>query len=188
MKCYSLLLWFVAFSCCCCFRQLVSAAHVYMEFNGQHYEYNTDERGSAHHQLSPNYEQLPQQQIWPYTVARNLGAGNSRRHQWGWTPPAQQVISAAPQSALIAAPIAASHAAPIATPTSASGQPSYNINLNTPQMTHTQHTDAAGHVLGKYSYYDDAGYHELSYKAGAGIGFVVMGGNLAKPTQHLQYE
>lgn len=65
-------------------------------------------------------------------------------------------------------------------------QPRYNINLRTSQMTHTQHTDAAGHVHGRYSYYDEAGYHELSYKAGAGIGFVVMGGNLAKPTQQSQ--
>ncbi|KAH8366061.1 hypothetical protein KR093_008825 [Drosophila rubida] len=163
-----MLLWCLSAAGCCCL-QLVSAAHVYMEFNGQHYEYNTDGRASAH-QLSPNYQQLDSQQHWPYTVG-NPGAGNARRHQWGWTPP-ESVISAS------AAPTAAATSRP----------PSYNINLNTPLMTHTQHTDAAGHVLGKYSYYDAAGYHELSYKAGAGIGFVVMGGNLAKPTQQLQYE
>lgn len=58
----------------------------------------------------------------------------------------------------------------------------YNINLQIPQLKHTQHTDAAGHVHGKHSYCDEA---ELSYKAGAGIGFVVRGGNLAKPTQQL---
>ncbi|KAH8302108.1 hypothetical protein KR044_002789 [Drosophila immigrans] len=161
MRSYLLLLWCAA---CCSWLQLVSAAHVYMEFNGQHYEYNTDSRANPH-QLSPNYEQP---QHWPYRVSGNLEAGNSRRHQWGWTPPqSQPAISAAPAAV--------------------GSQPSYNINLNTPQMTHTQHTDAAGHVLGKYSYYDDAGYHELSYKAGAGIGFVVMGGNLAKPTHQLQY-
>lgn len=49
----------------------------------------------------------------------------------------------------------------------------------------TDNSLIAGHVHGKYSYYDEAGYHELSYKAGAGIGFVVRGGNLAKPTQQL---
>lgn len=70
-------------------------------------------------------------------------------------------------------------------PQAAASRPRYNINLQTAQMTHTQHTDAAGHVHGKYSYYDEAGYHELSYKAAAGIGFVVRGGNLAKPTQQL---
>jgi len=151
----------LCFGCCL---HLVSAARVYMEFNGHRYEYNTD--GLADSQaLSPNYERL-ESQHWPYTTTGNVSPriSNSYTQQWGWTQP-QQVPSSAP-------------------PTSVH-QPSYNINLNTPQMTHTQHTDAAGHVLGKYSYYDNAGYHELSYKAGAGIGFVVMGGNLAKPTQSL---
>lgn len=74
---------------------------------------------------------------------------------------------------------------PQAAAAASASRPSYNINLQTPQLKHTQHTDAAGHVHGKYSYYDEAGYHELSYKAGAGIGFVVRGGNLAKPTQQL---
>ncbi|ALC43642.1 CG13022 [Drosophila busckii] len=73
--------------------------------------------------------------------------------------------------------------APLATPTSASKP---TIDFSTAQMSHTQHTDDQGIVFGKYSYYDAAGYHELSYKAGAGIGFVVMGGNLAKPSAQTQ--
>ncbi|XP_034133275.1 uncharacterized protein LOC117586986 isoform X2 [Drosophila guanche] len=65
---------------------------------------------------------------------------------------------------------------------SATPRTAASFDFSTHQMSHAQHTDESGTVLGKYSYYDEAGYHELSYKAGAGIGFVVMGGNLAKAT------
>lgn len=152
----------------CCWPCLVQGAQVYMELNGQSYAYNTDDAVQTN-DLSPNYEiphyhqqqqqhqKLQQSQHWPYASAQSL----SRNAKWGWLQPA---------------------AAPPPAPPPAPRQPQ-NIDFSTQHMSHSQHTDDSGIVLGKYSYYDDAGYHELSYKAGPGIGFVVMGGNLAKPTE-----
>ncbi|EDW18488.1 uncharacterized protein LOC6582309 [Drosophila mojavensis] len=149
---------------------LVQGAQVYIELNGQSYAYNTDVAVQTN-DLSPNYEipaayqqqqqqhQRQQSQQWPYASTQSL----SRNAKWGWLQP-----DAAPP--------------PTPTPSPAPRQPQ-NFDFSTQHMSHSQHTDDSGIVLGKYSYYDDAGYHELSYKAGPGIGFVVMGGNLAKPTE-----
>ncbi|TDG52560.1 hypothetical protein AWZ03_000793 [Drosophila navojoa] len=152
---------------------LVQGAQVYMELNGQSYSYNTDVAVQTN-DLSPNYEipaayqqqqqqqhQRQQSQQWPYASTQSL----SRNAKWGWLQPA-----------------AAPPPPPAPTPPPAPRQPQ-NFDFSTQHMSHSQHTDDSGIVLGKYSYYDDAGYHELSYKAGPGIGFVVMGGNLAKPTE-----
>ncbi|XP_064544724.1 uncharacterized protein LOC135432825 [Drosophila montana] len=151
--------------CCLCAAQ---SAQVYMEFNGQKYAYNTDAAVRVS-DLSPNYE-LPGQQSPPRS--HQLAASNFRNRishsnqPWGWVQP-QRGPPAPP---------------PPAPPPAPQHQP-LGIDFSTQHMSHTQHTDDSGIVLGKYSYCDDAGYHELSYKAGAGIGFVVMGGNLAKPTE-----
>ncbi|EDW69595.1 uncharacterized protein [Drosophila virilis] len=140
--------------CLSCLLCAAQGAQVYMEFNGQKYAYNTDAAVRVN-DLSPNYE-LPGQQSkhWPYARVHQLPISN---RQWDWVQP--QHGPHQPQ------------------------QQPRGIDFSTQHMSHTQHTDDSGIVLGKYSYYDAAGYHELSYKAGAGIGFVVMGGNLAKPTE-----
>lgn len=57
---------------------------------------------------------------------------------------------------------------------------SYTYNA-ADQSTHTETSDQSGNVEGHYSYYDEAGYHELSYKANDNTGFVVLGGNLLQP-------
>ncbi|XP_001984218.2 uncharacterized protein LOC6556581 [Drosophila grimshawi] len=142
----------------CCLLWLVQGAQVYMEFNGVKYSYNTDRTVQQTNDLSPNYEL--QSHDW-------LGSSTSRNRdsfidQWGWTHPEPRPVTEAP-------------------PPPPPQQPLI-IDFSTQHMSHTQHSDDSGIVLGKYSYYDAAGYHELSYKAGDGIGFVVMGGNLVRPT------
>ncbi|XP_030570167.1 uncharacterized protein LOC115769488 [Drosophila novamexicana] len=144
--------------CLSCLLCVAQGAQVYMEFNGQKYAYNTDAAVRVN-DLSPNYE-LPGQQSkhWPYARVHQLPASASR-NRIAHSNRQWDWDQPAPQ------------------------QQPRGIDFSTQHMSHTQHTDDSGIVLGKYSYYDAAGYHELSYKAGAGIGFVVMGGNLAKPTE-----
>uniref|UniRef100_A0A1B0B972 Cuticle protein 6 n=1 Tax=Glossina palpalis gambiensis TaxID=67801 RepID=A0A1B0B972_9MUSC len=56
----------------------------------------------------------------------------------------------------------------------------YSFAYRGEQSSHSESSDNLGNVVGSYSYRDDAGYHDLSYKAGDNIGFVVLGGNLLK--------
>uniref|UniRef100_A0A1B0AEU8 Uncharacterized protein n=1 Tax=Glossina pallidipes TaxID=7398 RepID=A0A1B0AEU8_GLOPL len=56
----------------------------------------------------------------------------------------------------------------------------YSFTYRGEQSSHSESSDNLGNVVGSYSYHDDAGYHDLSYKAGDNIGFVVLGGNLLK--------
>ncbi|BFF99310.1 uncharacterized protein DMAD_07244 [Drosophila madeirensis] len=164
MKCPLLLphLCLLALSC-------VQGARVYMQFNGNGYAYNTDgdRAGRSHGQAAGPGNSLeifgPQQPRSPTAgntqpTADSLATASlSRGYQIGSSLSPSPSLSATPRTG-----------------------PSFDFSTH--QMSHAQHTDEAGNVLGKYSYYDEAGYHELSYKAGAGIGFVVMGGNLAKAT------
>ncbi|XP_065360349.1 uncharacterized protein LOC135954198 [Calliphora vicina] len=55
----------------------------------------------------------------------------------------------------------------------------YSFNYNADQSARSETSDPAGNVVGSYSYYDEAGYHDISYKANDDTGFVVLGGNLA---------
>ena len=55
----------------------------------------------------------------------------------------------------------------------------YSFNYNADQSARSETSDPAGNVIGSYSYYDEAGYHDISYKANDDTGFVVLGGNLA---------
>lgn len=59
----------------------------------------------------------------------------------------------------------------------------YSFNYNADQSARSETSDPAGNVIGSYSYYDEAGYHDISYKANDDTGFVVLGGNLAKSQQ-----
>ncbi|KAI8120230.1 hypothetical protein FF38_05095 [Lucilia cuprina] len=67
----------------------------------------------------------------------------------------------------------------------------YSFNYNADQSARSETSDPAGNVVGSYSYYDEAGYHDISYKANDDTGFVVLGGNLAHnqlsgPSSHHQ--
>ncbi|XP_016985185.1 uncharacterized protein LOC108048805 [Drosophila rhopaloa] len=145
----------------------VQGAQVYMHFNGLGYSYNTDGDRLDRSVVSPSLEsfnpshfvhqalstrQNPLPRI-SYNTQDNLGTSSLSRGYYTALPNQHKPV-----------------------------QSHQNFDFTTDQMSHAQHTDESGNVLGKYSYYDEAGYHELSYKAGAGIGFVVMGGNLAKAT------
>ncbi|XP_017059820.1 uncharacterized protein LOC108100426 [Drosophila ficusphila] len=171
-----LLAWFGLLVVSC-----VQGAQVYMHFNGQGYSYNTDNDREDRSVDSFNYGTSSLDSFQPlefvqqalrtrhnplprisYNQQDNLGA-SSFRSGYEVAPPVVQ----------------------------RSQQSHQNFDFSTDQMSHSQHTDESGNVLGKYSYFDEAGYHEMSYKAGAGIGFVVMGGNLAKATHsepHSQFE
>ncbi|XP_016964784.1 uncharacterized protein LOC108034412 [Drosophila biarmipes] len=142
----------------------VRGAQVYMQFNGQGYSYDTDRRDVA-----PSYGALPLDSFGPLQFVQQ--ALRTRTHplpRISYDSQAASLLSGGYQTG------GANHLKP--------QQSHRNFDFSTDQMSHAQHTDEAGNVLGRYSYYDEAGYHELSYKAGAGIGFVVMGGNLAKAT------
>ncbi|SPP85200.1 uncharacterized protein LOC117586986 isoform X1 [Drosophila guanche] len=142
----------------------VQGARVYMQFNGKGYAYNTDGDRTGRSAQSPKYGQA-------------AGAGNSLEifGPYNTQPTADSLATASlSRGYQIGSSLSPSLSA---TPRTAA-----SFDFSTHQMSHAQHTDESGTVLGKYSYYDEAGYHELSYKAGAGIGFVVMGGNLAKAT------
>ncbi|XP_034657393.1 uncharacterized protein LOC117894436 [Drosophila subobscura] len=152
MKCQLLLLLSGLLALTC-----VQGARVYMQFNGNGYAYNTDgDRAGRSNSLA----------IFGPQPLRSPTAGNTQ-------PTADSLATAS----LSRGYQIGSSLSPSPTPRTG---PSFDFSTH--QMSHAQHTDEAGNVLGKYSYYDEAGYHELSYKAGAGIGFVVMGGNLAKAT------
>lgn len=60
---------------------------------------------------------------------------------------------------------------------------SYSFEYDTGNHYRKEAADKDGHVKGQYEYKDEAGKHDLSYKAGDHYGFVVTGGNLA-PTTH----
>ncbi|KAH8378582.1 hypothetical protein KR009_000062 [Drosophila setifemur] len=170
-----LLIWFGLLGVSC-----VRGAQVYMEFNGHRYSYNTDGDRQDRSVLSPHYESS-------YTTSNSLEHPSSLQF-------VQQALrsrqSSNPgiyynsQDNLATSSLSEGYlTSPPPAPTYTNPHQSHqNFDFSTHQMAHSQHTDPAGNVLGKYSYYDEAGYHELSYKAGAGIGFVVMGGNLAKAT------
>ena len=57
----------------------------------------------------------------------------------------------------------------------------YSYAYLTHQSAHSESSDHEGNIIGKYSYTDDSGYHDLMYKAGNEIGFVVLGGSLSQP-------
>lgn len=147
-------------------------AQVYMEFNGHRYSYNTDGDRLDRSVHLPDYgATAPSSSLDSFGSLQFVQQALQSRQQ-----PLSRVSKLATSSlsgGYLASP-APAHPHPV--------QGRQNFDFSTHQMAHAQHTDEAGNVLGKYSYYDEAGYHELSYKAGAGIGFVVMGGNLAKAT------
>ncbi|KAH8270014.1 hypothetical protein KR018_002331 [Drosophila ironensis] len=176
-----LLLWMGLLGLSC-----VQGAQVYMEFNGNRYSYNTDgdrldrsvqghSYGSATYSPSNSLESLDSLQF----VQQALRNRHSPAHRISYNSQDHLGTASLSGGYLTSAPTNP-HPNPV--------QSHRNFDFSTHQMAHSQHTDEAGNVLGKYSYYDEAGYHELSYKAGAGIGFVVMGGNLAKATAEPQSE
>lgn len=61
------------------------------------------------------------------------------------------------------------------------GDASYNFAYNVGDSARQEVAEQDGSVQGKYSFTNEAGQHDLHYKAGAGIGFVVTGGSLAVP-------
>ncbi|KAH8286294.1 hypothetical protein KR054_006364 [Drosophila jambulina] len=146
-------------------------AQVYMEFNGHRYSYNTDGDRLDRSVHLPNYGATT-------PSSSPLNSLSSLQFVQQALQSRQPRISHLDTSSLTGGYLTSPP--PSANPHATHGR--QNFDFSTHQMAHAQHTDEAGNVLGKYSYYDEAGYHELSYKAGAGIGFVVMGGNLAKAT------
>lgn len=58
----------------------------------------------------------------------------------------------------------------------------YNFAYNSDNSAHSESSDNVGNVRGQYSYYDEAGFHDLAYKADSD-GFVVLGGNLVNKNQ-----
>ncbi|XP_017128749.1 uncharacterized protein LOC108146995 [Drosophila elegans] len=145
------------------------AAQVYMHFNGLGYSYNTDGDRLDRSVVSPTYGGSSLESFQPLQFVHQA---LRTRHN-----PLPR-ISYRAQDNLATSSLSRGYI----TAPSAHHQSHQNFDFSTDQMAHAQHTDESGNVLGRYSYYDEAGYHELSYKAGAGIGFVVMGGNLAKAT------
>ncbi|EDW72713.2 uncharacterized protein Dwil_GK19275 [Drosophila willistoni] len=166
----------------CC--GLAHGAQVYMEFNGHKYAYNTDKDALGGHALSPNYDYQDQQYLTSLPSSPTTAAVAATAAVPGYSP--HQFVQQS-WSNMRRHPntmeIPYQHQQPHQEHLSHARQTGPNFDFSTHQMSHSQHTDQAGHIVGKYSYYDAAGYHELSYKAGAGIGFVVMGGNLAKATE-----
>ncbi|KAH8364378.1 hypothetical protein KR084_006427, partial [Drosophila pseudotakahashii] len=149
----------------------VQGAQVYMQFNGQGYSYNTDGDRLDRSVVVPSYGISSLDSFGPLQFVQQ--ALRTR------TQPLPRV-SYNNQDNLAASSLSRGYQAALPNHQPLQSRP--NFDFSTDQMSHAQHTDESGNVLGKYSYYDEAGYHELSYKAGAGIGFVVMGGNLAKAT------
>jgi len=142
----------------------VQGAQVYMQFNGQGYSYDTDRSDVA-----PSYGALSLDSFGPLQfVQQALRTRTQPLPRISYNTQASSSLTGGYQTGI------PNHLKP--------QQTRQNFDFSTHQMSHAQHTDESGNVLGRYSYYDEAGYHELSYKAGAGIGFVVMGGNLAKAT------
>ncbi|KAI8041009.1 uncharacterized protein LOC128257551 [Drosophila gunungcola] len=144
------------------------AAQVYMHFNGLGYSYNTDGDRLDRSVVPPTYGGSSLESFQPLQFVHQA---LRTRHN-----PLPRIFHSA-QDNLATSSLSRGYIT--APPAQQSHQ---NFDFSTDQMAHAQHTDESGNVLGRYSYYDEAGYHELSYKAGAGIGFVVMGGNLAKAT------
>lgn len=52
---------------------------------------------------------------------------------------------------------------------------SYSFSYETDNQARSETSDAEGNVQGKYSYTDEAGKHEITYKAGPEIGFMTTG-------------
>ncbi|XP_016999732.2 uncharacterized protein [Drosophila takahashii] len=143
----------------------VRGAQVYMHFNGQGYSYNTDGDRLDRSVMTPSYGSSSLDSFGPLQfVQQALRSRMQPLPRISYNNQDNLALSRGYQT-----PFQPLQSGP-------------NFHFSTDQMSHAQHTDESGNVLGKYSYYDEAGYHELSYKAGAGIGFVVMGGNLAKAT------
>ncbi|XP_075161684.1 uncharacterized protein LOC142234436 [Haematobia irritans] len=53
----------------------------------------------------------------------------------------------------------------------------YSFTYNADQSSRSESADQSGTVVGSYSYYDEAGYHDVSYKASDDTGFVILGRN-----------
>lgn len=60
---------------------------------------------------------------------------------------------------------------------SADSKQPYSFNYNGDQSSRSETADQSGNVIGSYSYYDEAGYHDVSYKASDDTGFVILGRN-----------
>lgn len=149
-------------------------AQVYMQFNGQGYSYNTDGDRLDRSVVKPSFGASSLDSFGPLNfVHQSLRTRQNPLSRISYNTQDNLAVATSSLSAgyQLASTNHLKHR-----------QSQQNFDFSTDQMSHAQHTDEAGNVLGKYSYYDEAGYHELSYKAGAGIGFVVMGGNLAKAT------
>lgn len=61
------------------------------------------------------------------------------------------------------------------------GDASYSFAIDTDTYKRAEVSDVSGNVRGTYSYVNDAGTHDLNYRAGKNIGFVAESGSLAKP-------
>ncbi|XP_022212303.2 uncharacterized protein LOC111067515 [Drosophila obscura] len=157
----------------------VHGAQVYMQFNGHGYAYSTDGDRTGRSALAPSYGQAAGPANAPEVFGPLQFVQQSLSARQGSPTGSHPTSSLSRGYQTFAAASPDSRSFP---------QPAASFDFSTHQMSHAQRTDEAGNVLGKYSYYDEAGYHELSYKAGAGIGFVVMGGNLAKATAEPQSE
>ncbi|EDV52016.1 uncharacterized protein LOC6544085 [Drosophila erecta] len=162
-----LLLWMALLTVSC-----AQGAQVYMQFNGQGYSYNTDGDRLDRSVVAPSFVASSLDAFGPLNFVQQ--ALRTRHH------PLPRISYNAQDNLAEATSLLSSGYQAAPTNQLKPLQRHQNFDFSTDQMSHAQHTDEAGNVLGKYSYYDEAGYHELSYKAGAGIGFVVMGGNLAK--------
>lgn len=55
---------------------------------------------------------------------------------------------------------------------------SYGFDYAAGDHSRKEYTDSDGNVVGSYSFIDAQGRHEISYKAGAGIGYVITGEKL----------
>lgn len=64
---------------------------------------------------------------------------------------------------------------------SGTGDASYNFSIDTDTYKRSETADASGSIEGIYSYVNEDGLHDLSYKAGSDTGFVATGGSLATP-------
>ncbi|XP_039488833.2 uncharacterized protein LOC120450104 [Drosophila santomea] len=150
-------------------------AQVYMQFNGHGYSYNTDGDRLDRSVVSPSFGASSLDSFGPLNfVQQALRTRHTPLPRISYNPAHDNLAEATSLLSRGYQVAPTNLLKPL--------QSHRNFDFSTDQMSHAQHTDEAGNVLGKYSYYDEAGYHELSYKAGAGIGFVVMGGNLAKAT------
>ncbi|XP_030385823.1 uncharacterized protein LOC115632718 [Scaptodrosophila lebanonensis] len=185
-----------------------NGAYVYMELNGHKYSYDTSVPLQTN-DLSGNYDYQQQLEAQPIQspqsyveegvvgsptndldafspqsfVQQSLRRMRSQPLRFSYSTRQGQMGQEANLGATLAPQPGSVYQPRSGTVPIYSNPPSYNFDFNTPHMSHAQSSDAAGNVVGKYSYYDAAGYHELSYKAGDGIGFVVMDGNLAKSSE-----